>query len=169
MHNEKWKGTAYRKEGAVVKSWLHYRSLLDDLLQRVIDHILSTFMAQTPDHKSFTSSTTLRLCQAWKRLPHKGPHSSFPSPCDWNVMWKQAFVELNTGSKTQIALGGSFVASKSFNRPHNLDTLLTCPDYDESMGAGKPQHGQPSTCLPKFLTCFPFNVSKASLAYSCKR
>lgn len=76
MRNEK---VLLGQEGGSSCEALPTPSSLMIYLQRVIDSHSFHFMAQTPDHKSFTSPTT-ETVPGLERLPHKGPHSSFLHP-----------------------------------------------------------------------------------------
>ena len=68
-----------RKEGAVVKSYPPGPPWRSTYRESLTSHSFH-FMAQTPDHKSFTSSTT-ETVPGPERLPHKGPHSLLTDSC----------------------------------------------------------------------------------------
>lgn len=77
MYNEEWKDAAVgaqRREQfwRLTHKALEKSTYREDSLTSYSFH----FMAQTPDHKSFTSPTTETL-PGPESFTHKGPHSSF--------------------------------------------------------------------------------------------
>lgn len=167
MHNEKWKGTVGAgKEGAVVKSyppgppwWSPYR-----------ESLTSTFfpLYGTDTRPQVLTSINHWDCAGLERLPTKAPHSSFPHPVT-EMMWKQAFAELNRSriKNPNCTRGGSFVVSKSFLTDLTTWTrLLDLPRLWWVHGARKPQHDN-CRCLP-VSDLFSFQCLKGLLAYSVK-
>lgn len=167
MHNEKWKGAvgAGRRE----QLWsLTHPVLLDDLPTEShwLD-ILSTLW-----HRHQTTNPLphqpLRLCQARNAFPTKAPIHHFFTlwlKCDVEAGNRRAKYGIKNPNCTRVV---ALWFPSLFNRPHNLDTHLDLPRWWWFHGARKPQHDN-QALVSQFLTYFPLNVSKASLAYSCKR
>ena len=154
MHSEKWKDAvgAERRE----QLWRLTHQVFDDLpTERLTDF---TFLSL---YGTDTRPQVLYLINRWDCARPRKPSPQRPpfiisSLCDWNVMWKkQAVLELNMGSKTQITRGWQSCGFQVFfNRPHKLDTHLALPRLLWLHGAGKPQHDN-QTLVSQFLT-FPF-------------